>query len=204
MTELFAIENSDLQALPLADLRYFPAFLGATQAQAAFDAVRESTRWQQPEITLFGRRVLTPRLSCWMGDANAVYRYSNTTFTPEPWTQPVLELRKRLHSALGIRFNSVLLNYYRNGSDAMGWHSDDEPELGVQPLIASLSLGGERRFLLRRRQGGKSTALRLANGSLLVMQGDTQKFYQHSLPRTAKPVQPRLNLTFRTVLPTAR
>ncbi len=201
MLELFAAENADQWALPLADLRYFPTFLPSAQAQRFFEAVRESACWQQPEITLFGRRVLTPRLSCWMGDSDAVYRYSNTTFNPEPWTQPVLELREHLHAFTGRRFNSVLLNYYRDGNDAMGWHSDDERELGANPVIASVSLGGERRFLIRNRQGGKSMALCLAEGSLLVMQGDSQKLYQHCLPRTAKPVAARLNLTFRSVLP---
>jgi alkylated DNA repair dioxygenase AlkB len=100
---------------------------------------------------------------------------------------------------VGTAFNSVLLNYYRDGRDAMGWHSDDEPELGPQPVIASVSIGGVRRFLLRPRSGGASSAIALAHGSLLLMHGDTQKNYQHSLPRTAKPVDGRINLTFRKI-----
>jgi alkylated DNA repair dioxygenase AlkB len=135
-----------------------------------------------------------------MGDPEAVYRYSNTTFTPKPWLDCILALKIQLEAAAGAPFNSVLLNYYRSGQDAMGWHSDDEPELGPQPVIASVSLGAVRRFLLRAKAGGPSSAIELEHGSLLLMQGDTQENYRHSLPRTARPVQARINLTFRRIV----
>lgn len=199
---MFSALNTALPAeLPIADggLRYAGRFLSPEQSEGLLHALIADVPWQQAEITLFGRKVLTPRLSCWMGDAGAVYRYSNTTFAPAPWLDSVLALKRQVEAAAGTPFNSVLLNYYRNGQDAMGWHSDDEPELGPQPVIASVSLGGVRRFLLRRKGGGPSSAIELAHGSLLLMQGDTQENYQHSLPRTAKAVQARINLTFRKI-----
>jgi alkylated DNA repair dioxygenase AlkB len=188
--------------LPIAGggLRYAGRFLPTQHADSLLVRLQSEVPWQQAEISLFGRKVLTPRLSCWMGDAEAVYRYSNTTFAPEPWLDCVLALKNQLEAAAGAPFNSVLLNYYRSGQDAMGWHSDDEPELGPQPVIASVSLGGVRRFLLRRKGGGPSAAIEPAHGSLLLMQGDIQKNYQHSLPRTAKRVDARINLTFRKIL----
>lgn len=136
-----------------------------------------------------------------MGDSEAVYRYSGTVFTPKPWIAPVTLLKRAVEVRSGQTFNSVLLNYYRNGRDAMGWHSDDEPELGPQPVIASISLGGARRFLLReKRKGARSFGLSLAHGSLLLMHGDLQQRFQHSLPRTLKSVDERINLTFRKIL----
>ena len=196
------ISDRSLKPLPLsqADLRYAETFLDKTEADTALNALIQQVPWQQAEIQLFGRKVLTPRLSCWMGEPDAVYRYSNTSFRPEPWNPVVLMLKSHVEAATGRKFNSVLLNYYRNGSDAMGWHSDDEAELGVRPMIASLSLGGVRRFLLRNKSGGKSLGIDLAHGSLLIMQGDTQKHYQHSLPRTVKMVDARINLTFRKIV----
>lgn len=192
---------SDLQPLPLvlADIAYAPAFLPAAQADALFSDLVHAVPWQQPQLYIHGRQVPTPRLCCWMGDPDAAYRYSNTRFLPEPWIAPVLVLRSAVETMTGTVFNSVLLNYYRDGRDAMGWHSDDEPELGPQPVIASVSIGGVRRFLLRPRAGGKSSGIELAHGSLLLMRGETQKNYQHSLPRTAKAVDGRINLTFRNI-----
>jgi alkylated DNA repair dioxygenase AlkB len=151
---------------------------------------------------MFGRWVDSPRLSCWIGDPDARYRYSGQTFEPHPWPQVLLPLRVRLRKELGIDFNSVLANLYRDGRDAMGWHSDDEPELGAEPVIASVSLGAARRFVLRRRDDHTvRNAFLLEPGSLLVMRGSSQRDWQHALPRTAKPVGPRINLTFRHVVP---
>ncbi len=132
-----------------------------------------------------------------------MYRYSVFQHDPPSWPEPLLPVRVRLVRETGVPFNSVLANLYRDGSDCMGWHSDDEPELGAQPVIASLSLGATRRFVFRhRRDPSRKVALELPHGSLLVMRGDTQKDYRHALPRTAKHVGPRINLTFRRILPT--
>ncbi|WP_420141577.1 alpha-ketoglutarate-dependent dioxygenase AlkB family protein [Sphingomonas sp.] len=197
--------NGHGTALPGAHLDYRPAWLAGAEADALFDALRATLPWSVHRIRMFGRVVDSPRLSAWVGDAEAVYRYSGTDFTPHPWTAALSGLRLRLQDELDTPFNSVLANLYRDGRDAMGWHSDDEPELGPQPVIASVSLGAARRFLLKHRQDpALRSALTLPHGSLLVMAGDTQRHYRHALPRTARPVGPRINLTFRWIDPARR
>ncbi len=193
------------EALPGASLACHADWLPAMEADTLFADLRASLPWSVHRIRLFGRSVDSPRLSAWIGDADAVYRYSGTDFLPHPWTPALSGLRARLQDALGVPFNSVLANLYRDGRDAMGWHSDDEPELGPAPVIASISLGGVRRFLLKHRQDpAQRAAFELPHGSLLVMAGETQRHYRHALPRTAKPVAPRINLTFRLIDPARR
>ncbi len=197
------LTKTSVHKLPVqgADLSYGHQFIGVDQADTFLEQLIAEVPWQQAEIKIFGRNVLTPRLSCWMGDKGANYVYSNTRFEPLAWISVVLTIKQRIETATGNKFNSVLLNYYRDGQDAMGWHCDDEPELGAQPVIASLSLGAERRFLLRRKdKTEKSMALELQHGSLLMMKGDTQKNYLHALPRTSKSIPARINLTFRKIL----
>ena len=185
-----------------AELHYAPAFLPPAEAAAAFVALREEIAWENHGLRLFGREVASPRLSCWMGDAGASYVYSGTRFEPRPWTMTTQALRQRLSERLEVEFNSVLANLYRDGRDGMGWHSDDEPELGAQPVIASLSLGATRRFALKhRRDPARKLVLDLPPGSLLLMRGDTQRNYRHALPKTARPVGERINLTFRRIFP---
>lgn len=186
--------------LPDAEVDWWPGWLAAAAALRLHQRLCATIPWQVHRIRLFGRWVDAPRLSCWIGDPQAIYRYSGACFRPHPWTLELAALRARLQAATGARFNSVLLNRYRDGADAIGWHSDDEPELGPAPLIASLSLGAPRRFLLRRRDDhALRRSLLLASGDLLLMGGRTQALYQHALPRTARPVGERLNLTFRWI-----
>ena len=156
---------------------------------------------------LFGRRVAQPRLSLWMGDADAVYRYSGRTFEPRPWNEPVARLRDRVERTVGRPFNSVLINLYRHGGDSMGYHADDEPELGPEPVIASVSVGAARRFVLRPRKEKGSTGARellLTSGSLLVMREGVQRAWVHGVPRDRSVTAARLNLTFRSVRPSTR
>lgn len=193
-----------LSPLPLehAELAFDPHWLDAGAAAALLSALREAIPWEVHRVRLFGREHDSPRLSCWIGDPGASYRYSGARFQPNPWPAMLLPIRERLAQELGIEFNSVLANRYRDGRDAMGWHGDDERELGAAPVIASLSLGATRRFVLKhRRLPGRKLALELPPGSLLVMAGRTQQHYRHALPRTGKPVGERINLTFRRVLP---
>ena len=136
-----------------------------------------------------------------MGDSHCSYRYSGVTFQPEPWHAEIWQLTQQINQALQQRFNCVLLNWYRDGSQAMGWHSDDEPELGDAPQIASLSLGQHRRFDLRHRQTQTQLQLELANGSLLLMAGECQQYWQHRLPKQAAASAQRFNLTFRYIAP---
>lgn len=191
-----------LSPLPLDDatLGFDPCWLAPAEAEDLFAELRRQVAWEVHRIRLFGREVDSPRLSSWIGDADAVYRYSGTQFEPQPWLPVLQPIRARLARELGVGFNSVLANLYRGGADAMGWHSDDEPELGAAPVIASLSLGAPRRFLLRHRQEpDRKLALELVSGSLLVMAGETQRHYRHALPRTRRVVGERINLTFRLV-----
>lgn len=188
--------------LPGAEVTWCRGWLPAPQAEALRLALLDGVAWEVHRIRLFGREVDSPRLSCWIGDPQARYRYSGSDFLPHPWPPALLPLRARLQGECDAAFNSVLVNRYRSGQDAMGWHSDDEPELGPRPLIASLSLGAPRRFVFRDRQAPpRKQELLLGHGDLLLMGGDTQRLYQHALPRTARPVGERINLTFRTILP---
>jgi alkylated DNA repair dioxygenase AlkB len=153
-------------------------------------------------LRLFGREVDAPRRSSWVGDPDATYVYSRTRFEPYPWTPALAELRGRVSAWCATDFNSVLCNLYRDGDDAMGWHSDNEPELGPTPVIASLSFGAARRFRLRHRHDPTLRfEVELPSGSLLVMSGTTQQFYRHDLPRSARVHDARINLTFRRIFP---
>lgn len=158
---------------------------------------------REEHIVLFGKPRLVPRLTGWFGDRDAVYRYSGRSFEPEPWTPALAQLRDRLNDLCGVRFNSVLANYYRDGRDSMGAHADDEPELGPSRddvRIASVSLGSPRRFVMKDRQSGESREWALGDGSLFVMGGRLQERWTHRVPKTKRPVGPRLNLTFRVIV----
>ena len=187
--------------LPQADLLFDSAFLSAAEASTLLAQLTADIAWEQRAIRMFGQQIPQPRLTAWYGDPAARYTYSGLVWEPQPWTPALLALRQRVEAATATQFNSVLLNYYRDGRDSMGWHADDEPELGPAPAIASLSLGASRRFRLRPRTGlpHAPLALDLPSGSLLLMRGPTQRHWQHALPKTARPVGPRLNLTFRWV-----
>lgn len=192
-----------LLPLPNAEIFYDPNFLEPVAAGALLAELTATIPWKQEPIKLFGKEVMQPRLTAWHGDPDAHYRYSGISLAPLPWTPALLSLRQQIEAATGARFNSVLLNLYRSGQDSMGWHADDEPELGLQPVIASVSLGAVRRFRLKPRDPGRMAhapvGWDLGSGSLLVMQGPTQQHWLHAVPKTARPTAPRLNLTFRWV-----
>lgn len=156
--------------------------------------------WQQHAITVYGRSLLAPRLSAWYGDPGATYRYSGLRLHPLCWTPTLLQIKEVVETLASISFNSVLLNLYRNGQDSVGWHSDAEPELGRNPVIASVSLGATRRLVFQHKKRRERTALDLEPGSVLVMGGATQHYWRHQLPKTDRPVGPRINLTFRVIL----
>lgn len=181
-------------------MRYIAGAFDASTADALHVALRAEIAWEQHCLRLFGRRVEAPRLSAWIADPGASYRYSGTRFEPRAWTHTAGSLRDRLNARLGAGFNSVLANLYRDGRDSMGWHADDEPELGAQPLIASLSFGAARKFRLRSRRDKRVVQMiELEHGSLLLMGGETQRLYQHDLPKVHGHVEERINLTFRHI-----
>nr|WP_074213558.1 alpha-ketoglutarate-dependent dioxygenase AlkB [Salinivibrio sp. ES.052] len=185
--------------MPQAEIDWRPNWLPLEQADALFTALREQVPWQQLPITLFGRTMMQPRLLAWYGDHP--YTYSGLTLQPLAWTQTLFDLKARVEAQCHTPFNTVLLNRYRDGRDYMGWHQDDEPELGCKPVIASLNLGASRRFLFRHLARQEKREFLLNHGSLLVMAGETQTHWQHSLPKTQLPIGERINLTFRFVNP---
>jgi alkylated DNA repair dioxygenase AlkB len=194
-------DDSELIKLADADLRYFPRWVDADLADGWLSEISAQTSWSQPQIKLYGRSIAVPRLVAWYGDADAHYRYSGFTHEPLTWTPLLADIRQRVQQQVGQRLNGVLLNYYRDGQDAMGWHSDDERELGQQPLVVSLNLGATRRFDFRRKgTSGIEYSISLEHGSLLVMSGLTQHYWQHQIARTRKVRAPRLNLTFRQII----
>jgi alkylated DNA repair dioxygenase AlkB len=166
-------------------------------ADRLFEQLQRTIDWRQAIATIMGRRLPIPRLTAWHGQAG--YVYSGIRMAPAPWTPPLLELKDIAEALAGQPFNSVLLNLYRHGRDSVSWHADNEPGLGRNPVIASISLGAERRFQLKHRRTGERLSVDLAHGSCLIMSGATQHRWLHQLPKTAQPVGPRINLTFRAM-----
>jgi len=193
------VENSK-SLLPFpANAVVYPNFFGKNDADYLFGRLKDLDIWSQKKITVFGREVLEPRFSAWMGDSDALYTYSKTTFQPLPWIEEVYYVKERLEGFIGSSFNSVLLNLYRDGKDSMGKHRDNERELGARPLIASLSLGATRDFIFHEINAKRRHSVPLAHGDLLLMSGETQELWHHSLPRRLKESGPRINLTFRQI-----
>ena len=157
--------------------------------------------WRQDEINLYGKQVLIPRLQAWYGDKESFYQYSGLSLAPIPWTESLSILKDKIEKNTQFEFNSMLANLYRDQKDSVAWHSDDEEELGLQPTIASFSLGAERVFQLKHKITGERFKLPLQSGSLLIMAGDTQKYWQHAVLKQQRQIGPRINLTFRKIFP---
>ena len=162
----------------------------------------EEIPWVQNKINFYGKESLVPRLESWHGDEGMSYTYSGIKMDAKPWTKNLLKIKESIEPIAKTTFNSVLINYYRDGKDRVAWHSDDEKELGKNPVIASVSLGAERKFKLRHKKYKENQLQHkvfLQSGSLLLMSGSTQHHWLHEIPRTAKPIGPRINLTFRII-----
>ena len=200
---LFASDSTDCQllTLPGAHLRFFPAFYPPDLCSNLLTSLLRDTPWQQDTIKIAGKPVQVPRLQSWHGDSNAHYGYSGLKLAPQAWTPALQRIRADLQERLQMPFNSVLLNWYRDGNDSMGWHSDDERELGADPQIASLSLGVSRRFELRHRTRRDIPTLKieLGDGSLLLMGAGVQRHYLHQIPKQRGVGGGRVNLTFRFI-----
>ena len=174
-----------------------PYFFSPSEADKYFSALLEETPWEQHGFKMFGKHVLEPRLSAWHADPEMEYTYSGQPRTPMPWNKPLTAVRLACEVHIGHSFNGALLNLYRSGADAMGWHSDDEPINGVNPVIASISLGAERRFDLRHKRTRDVVSAVLPHGSLLVMSGACQTNWHHRVAKTTRETDPRINVTFR-------
>ena len=176
---------------------YLPQFLD--NSDTTMQKIIEETDWEHRTIKLFGKKVLQPRLTCWMADKDTSYKYSQTTFLPTPWTKTMSALRKRVSRFLNQNYNSALLNLYRDQQDSMGLHCDNERELGTFPCIASLSFGATRQIIFRHKSSKEKVSFMLEAGSLLVMSGSTQDSWKHEVPKQRTQIGPRLNATFRTI-----
>ena len=187
--------------MPDAEVYYYPYFFTEKQSNFYLQELQSTIAWQQEQIKMFGKQIWLPRLTAWYGDPGKTYQYSGIQNEPLPWTPALLEIKQAVETLAVVSFNSVLLNYYRHGHDSMGWHADDEPELSSNPVIASVSFGQTRRFDFRHRTNKNlpKKSVSLSSGSLLLMQGTTQHFWQHQVPKTNQPVASRLNLTFRII-----
>lgn len=183
------------------ELLYYPHFFNAEVADSYFRLLMEKVDWKQEGMMMYGKPVLFPRLMAWYGDKGSSYAFSGKRYEPAEWIAELSAINRHVSSVAGVVFNSVLLNRYRSGNDSMGWHADDEPELGRNPVIASVNFGATRRFMFRHQQAGLKYELNLAHGSLLIMKGSLQHYWQHQVPKTAKPLAERINLTFRVIKP---
>ena len=197
--DLFS-DTATLLPLPLedAELAWLPQLPFPLSNADVLARLVAETAWRADTIVVYGKRYLQPRLAAWYGEAS--YTYSGLTLEPLPMTPLLAQLRLDVERWTGHRYNSVLLNYYRDGADSMGMHADDEPELGPAPAIASLSLGATRTFILRHKTSKRTVKIDLTDGSLLLMAGSLQTHWLHGINKTVKPLGPRLNLTFRYVI----
>lgn len=175
-----------------------------TDADGYFQALYHSIPWRHDVVKLYGKTITTARQMAWYGEDNVAYSYSGTTHIALPWCAPLLHIKAAIEAQLAavspITFNACLANLYQHGGQGMAWHSDDEPSLGSQPIIASLSLGAPRKFVMRHKICHHKMALMLRHGQLIVMRGNTQSHWQHALMKTTKIDQPRINLTFRLMV----
>ena len=183
-----------------AELLYHPTFYDSVESDRIFKTLLESIEWKQDKIMMYGKELPLPRLSAWYGDNNKPYTYSGITLNPLPWTDELLKIKDRIENEAKVKFSSVLLNRYRDGQDYVGWHTDAEKELGKNPVIGSVNFGATRKFQLRRIDDHKEKfEVELKHGTFLVMQGSTQHFWQHQVPKTATKIGEMLNLTFRVI-----
>jgi alkylated DNA repair dioxygenase AlkB len=197
---LFDLHEPIHFSVPDADLCLYPNFIARDKAQEYFDLLYAQTPWRNDPITVFGKTHPQPRLTALYGHEGKPYAYSNVVMKPHPWTPLLTYLKEEVEQIAHTQFTTVLLNLYRNGQDSNGWHADNEKELGRNPVIASLSFGAERAFHLQHNTlREEKLKIPLTAGSLLLMQGTTQHYWKHQIPKTARPVGPRINLTFRTL-----
>ena len=194
--------SAEIKSIIGHDVRLLEQLFDAQSSSDLFNTLYETLSWQSHQIKLFGRLLDQPRLTAFYGDYGIHYTYSNLTLTAEPFTQELLFIKQTIESVCQTTFNCVLANLYRDGSDSMGWHSDDEPSLGDQPTIASVSFGAERIFHLRHKfdQSMPTQKVLLSHASLLIMQGQSQSHWQHQLPKSKRVALPRINLTFRRIV----
>ncbi len=182
------------------ELYLLKQFYPAEQSQQWFDRLYQQLNWQQERLFIYGRWLNVPRLMCWFGDTGADYQYSGVNHQPLPWTDDLMQFRRDVERVCQTGFNSVMANLYRNGRDSMGSHADDEKELGLNPVIASVSFGETRLLRFKQLKSAQKLDIELQSGDLLVMAGEIQHHWRHELPKTRRPKKARINLTFRKII----
>lgn len=199
MNTLFPKENIHF-AIQDAELEYFPNFFDTIKADELFKALQNTIDWQHDEIIVFGKTHKQPRLTALYGNDGKAYTYSSIMMQPKKWDSLLVFIKEKVEAQLQVKFTTVLLNYYRTGTDSIGWHADNEKELGTNPIIASVSFGAKRVFQMQHNTlKEQKLKIELEHGSLLIMKGSTQHFWKHQLPKTTKPIGARINLTFRII-----
>lgn len=200
MLNLFPKEKIILP-LPDAIFEFYPNFFSKEEADILFEKLVNETPWQHDEITIFGKKILQPRLTCLFGNEGKPYSYSGLTMQPQPWNSTIMHIKNKVEANCDENFTTVLANLYRDEKDSNGWHADNERELGRNPIIASVSFGEERKFQLKHcTNSNTKLSLNLSHGSLLLMKEGSQIHYKHQIPKASQPKKSRINLTFRTIL----
>ena len=198
--DLFSGEKQHF-SLPNAELVYIPQFISIKDADSFFKSITANTNWKQDDITVFGKTYKQPRLTALYGESNQPYSYSNITMYPEPFPTELINIKEKVESISGETFNTALLNLYRDGNDSNGWHADNEKELGINPVIASVSFGEERPFHFKHRKiKDERHKIVLNHGSLLIMKGEMQHHWIHQIAKTKREISPRINITFRKLI----
>ena len=186
--------------MPDAEVLFYPSLFSPLESTTFLAGLIAEVEWEEASIVMFGKSVKVPRLLAWYGDEGKTYSYSSLTHVAKPWLPILRTIKTRLEAVAEVSFDSVLLNFYRGGQDSMGWHSDDEPELGPAPVIGSVSFGATRSFQFKHKQRPDlGLSLPLTDGSLLLMRGPTQHFWKHRIPKSSKVTEARINLTFRVI-----
>lgn len=191
--------STGLNKIQNGEFLFYPNFFSKKESDLFLQKLKNDIEWKQESMNMYGKQVNFPRLTAWYGDNDKPYSFSGITLTPKLWTKELYEIKEKIEPISKVNFNSVLLNRYRNGNDSISWHTDAEKELGTNPVIASVNFGAIRKFQLRHTKTKEKIDIQLTHGSLLVMQGELQHFWQHQVPKTKKNVTERINLTFRVI-----
>lgn len=195
-----AVENkADIVSIPNGEYICLPDFFTKSESDKYFQVLKNDILWKQESMNMYGKQVMFPRLTAWYGDNDKPYSFSGITLRPHSWTKELFEIKNKIEPIANTQFNSVLLNQYRNGNDSISWHTDAEKELGLNPIIGSVNFGATRKFQLRHIHTKEKIEIELTHGSLLIMQGELQHFWQHQVPKTTQKVNERINLTFRVI-----
>lgn len=199
--DLFNSENNEPKLIKVEDgeYMYIPNFFNKKESDLFLSLLLEKIEWKQEEMNMYGKLLKFPRLTAWYGDNDKAYSFSGIKLSPSSWSEELLEIKNKIEPECDVLFNSVLLNLYRDGNDSISWHTDAEKELGKNPLIASVNFGASRKFQLRHKETKEKIEIELKHGSLLIMKGELQHFWQHQVPKTKKVVRNRINLTFRLI-----